>query len=192
MGAKFKQTEKDDFYIRMIECGFSLIKHGGIKAVNIDTVTKKCFVAKGTFYNLFTDKADFIYKIMTYKRQQSKQIIHTYLNRKGKLSKQGLADYLHYLANENPNIFSYLTAQETKWLVSKWPADYLENEENDETTAQRIISFLSKPKEIPDWKLFCNYLKLISWALNSKDYLIPDTADALIAQLIHAACNCVC
>ena len=97
------------------------------------------YVAKGNFYNLFESKTEFLYQVMIYKRQESKNKLLDYLNSCGRLSWDGLYAYLHWLADENPNIFSYLDGQHTRWLVSKWPPEYLENEENDEQTARRII-----------------------------------------------------
>lgn len=192
MAAKFTEKEKNALRIQMMQMGFHMLKSGGIRNVNIDAITKNCFVAKGSFYTLFESKTDFLYQIMRYKRQESKNKIIEYLSENGLLSRDGLKAYLQWLADENPNIFSYLDGQHTRWLVSKWPPEYLENEENDEQTARRIISLLSDPKKDPDWKLFCNYLKLLALTLNSRELLIKDAADRLIHNLIEDACNCVC
>ena len=54
---------------------------------------------------------------MIYKRQESKDKIKEYLSANGQLSRDGLIAYLHWLADENPNIFSYLDGQHTRWLV---------------------------------------------------------------------------
>lgn len=192
MSAKFTDEDKEKLRIEMIQLGFKTLKTGGIRGVNIDEITKKCFVAKGSFYNLFESKTEFLYQVMIYKRQESKDKIKEYLNKDGKLSRKGLMSYFHWLADENPNIFSYLDGQHTRWLISKWPPEYLENEENDEQTARRIISLLSNPRKNPDWKLFCNYLKLLALALNSRELLITEATDTLIDNLIEDACDCVC
>ena len=192
MSAKFTDEDKEKLRIEMIQLGFKMLKTGGIRRVNIDEITKKCFVAKGSFYNLFESKTEFLYQIMIYKRQESKDKIKEYLNKDGKLSRKGLMSYFHWLADENPNIFSYLDGQHTRWLISKWPPEYLENEENDEQTARRIISLLSNPRKNPDWKLFCNYLKLLALTLNSRELLITEATDTLIDNLIEDACYCVC
>lgn len=192
MSAKFTDEDKEKLRIEMIQLGFKMLKTGGIRSVNIDEITKKCFVAKGSFYNLFESKTEFLYQIMIYKRQESKDKITEYLNKDGKLSRKGLMSYFHWLADENPNIFSYLDGQHTRWLISKWPPEYLENEENDEQTARRIISLLLNPRKNPDWKLFCNYLKLLALTLNSRELLITEATDTLIDNLIEDACNCVC
>ena len=192
MPAKFTDEDKEKLRIEMIQLGFKMLKTGGIRRVNIDEITKKCFVAKGSFYNLFESKTEFLYQVMIYKRQESKDKIKEYLNKDGKLSRKGLMSYFHWLADENPNIFSYLDGQHTRWLISKWPPEYLENEENDEQTARRIISLLSNPRKNPDWKLFCNYLKLLALTLNSRELLITEATDTLIDNLIEDACDCVC
>lgn len=192
MSAKFTDEDKEKLRIEMIQLGFKMLKTGGIRRVNIDEITKKCFVAKGSFYNLFESKTEFLYQVMIYKRQESKDKIKEYLNKDGKLSRKGLMSYFHWLADENPNIFSYLDGQHTRWLISKWPPEYLENEENDEQTARRIISLLSNPRKNPDWKLFCNYLKLLALTLNSRELLITEATDTLIDNLIEDACYCVC
>ena len=192
MSAKFTDEDKCNLRIQMIQFGFTLLKEKGIHGVNIDEITRRCYVAKGTFYTLFESKTEFLYQVMIYKRQESKDKIKEYLSANGQLSRDGLIAYLHWLADENPNIFSYLDGQHTRWLVSKWPPEYLENEENDEQTARRIISLLSDPKADPNWKLFCNYLKLLALTLNSKELLIKDATGQLIGKLIEGACDCVC
>lgn len=168
------------------------MRKGGIKAVNIDVLTKQCFIAKGTFYNLFTNKADFLYTVMRRKREYTKEKLNDFLSDNGKLSRQGLYNYLQWLCEENPNIFSYLNEQETRWLISKWPTEYLKNENNDETTAFWIISYLEFPKPIPDWQLFCNFLKLAAWTLNSREFLIEEAYRRTIDILLNNACDCIC
>ena len=125
MSAKFTDEDKEKLRIEMIQLGFKTLKTGGIRGVNIDEITKKCFVAKGSFYNLFESKTEFLYQVMIYKRQESKDKIKEYLNKDGKLSRKGLMSYFHWLADENPNIFSYLDGQHTRWLISKWPPEYI-------------------------------------------------------------------
>lgn len=70
MGAKFSEEEKATLRIQMIQQGFRALKEGGISAVNIDEITGKCYVAKGTFYNLFESKTEFLYQVMIYQWRQ--------------------------------------------------------------------------------------------------------------------------
>lgn len=192
MSNKFSEEEREKIREQLIDSGFDFLRKGGIKAVNIDVLTEQCFIAKGTFYHIFSSKSDFLYSIMQRKRQQTKEKLNDFLDENGTLSQQGLYGYLQWLCEANPNIFSYLNEQETRWLVSKWPKAYLENENNDEATALWIIAYLANPKPCPDWQLFCNLLKLAAWTLNSKEFLISDAYQQTIHILIENACKCIC
>ena len=192
MSNKFPEAERERIRERLFDTGFDLLRKGGIKAVNIDVLTEQCFIAKGTFYYVFPSKSDFLYSVMRRKRAQTKEKLKDFLNENGLLSRQGLYEYLQWMCAENPNIFSYLNEQETRWLVSEWPKEYLESENNDQVTAFWLISYLADPKPSPDWQLFCNLLKLAAWTLNSKEFLISDAYQQTIHILITSACQCVC
>lgn len=40
--------------------------------------------------------------------------------------------------------------------------------------------------------LFCNYLKFLALALDSRELLIGEASDRLIDNLIEDACACIC
>lgn len=192
MANVFSDEERNNITEKFINLGFELLKQGGIKAVNIDILVSKCFVSKGTFYNIFKDKSDFIYSIICKKRMQTKEKLNDYLSEDGQLSREGLFNYLKWMCDEDSNIFSYLNKQETRWLISKWPIEYLEDEDKDEKTASWIIAHIKKTKEVPNWQLFCNCLKLMAWTVNSKEFLIEEAYNQTINMLINNACDCVC
>lgn len=56
------EEERGKIKEQLINLGFDLLRKGSIKAVNIVVLTERCFIAKGTFYNLFPSKTDFLSK----------------------------------------------------------------------------------------------------------------------------------
>lgn len=191
MAKGFSEEERERLRATLIEEGFSRLKSGGLRAVNMEEIARACYISKGSVFNLFPSKTDFLYQIMLTKRQQTKERLKRYLDADGRLPFDGLYRYLSWMCEENPNIFSYISAQETKWLVSRWPIEFLQNCENDEETAAWIISYLKTPRPTPDWQQFCNFLKLGAWALSSPDYLIREAAPRTIEQLIRMACESI-
>ena len=125
--------------------GFRMLKESGLAGVNIDKLTDKTFIAKGTFYNFFENKSEYMYHMMIHERNRSKEKLISYLNNKGKLTKDSLKAYLLWLSSENPNVFAYLTDAEKKRLVVSWSDRYIEDEENDSKTMHTLISLLDKP-----------------------------------------------
>ncbi len=69
---KRKETEQS-----MLEDGFQMIRKGGLKAVNIGGIASDCHISKGCFYSFYKSKAEFIYAIMIYKRNQARERLTT-------------------------------------------------------------------------------------------------------------------
>ncbi|MCR5452711.1 MAG: TetR/AcrR family transcriptional regulator [Lachnospiraceae bacterium] len=188
----FSDENKENLRIRLIDEGFAMLKKGGLSSVNIDKLTADAYIAKGTFYNLFENKSEFMYHMMIHKRTRAKDMLISYLNVDGKLTKDSLKDYLLWLSSENPNVFAFLTDAEKKRLTSSWKDKYIEDEDNDGKTMHMLISLLDNPRKNPDWKLACNYMKLIAVSLTMKKIFIRDNYEEMINSLIENIANLLC
>ncbi len=188
----FTNENRDELKIKLLDKGFKMLKKNGLSGVNIDTLTVDTYIAKGTFYNLFENKSEFIYHMMIHERTRSKEKLLSYLNSSGKLKKDSLRDYLKWLSTENPNVFAFLTDAEKKRLVSSWSDKYIEDENNDNKTMHMLISLLDSPRKNPDWKLACNYMKLLAVSLATKKVFIKENYSAMIDSLIDQIVDILC
>ena len=130
--------------------------------------------------------------MMIHERTRAKGKLLSYLDSSGKLTKDSLRDYLKWLSAENPNIFAYLTTAEKKRLVSTWSDRYIENEVNDSDTMHMLISLLRSPVTDPDWRLACNYMKLIAVSLATKEVFIKENYKAMVDSLINQIVDMLC
>ena len=188
----FTNENRDEIRLNLLNKGFKQLKKGGLSAVNIDKLTDETYIAKGTFYNLFKNKSEFMYHMMSHERTRAKEKLLSYLNDSGKLTKDSLRDYLKWLSAENPNVFSFLTDAEKKRLVSSWSDKYIEDEGNDSKTMHMLISLLESPADAPDWMLACNYMKLIAVSLTTKEVFIKENYNAMIDSLIRHIVDMLC
>jgi len=188
----FTDENRDEIRKKLLDKGFKMLKKGGLSAVNIDKLTEETYIAKGTFYNLFENKSEFMYHMMIHERNRAKEKLLSYLNDSGKLTKDSLRDYLKWLSAENPNVFAFLTDAEKKRLIASWSDKYIEDESNDSKTMHMLISLLESPTTEPDWKLACNYMKLIAISLATKKVFIKENYNAMINSLIEQILNMLC
>ena len=188
----FTEENRDEIRKKLLDKGFKMLKKNGLVTVNIDKLTEETYIAKGTFYNLFENKSEFMYHMMIHERTRSKEKLLSYLNSRGKLTKDSLRDYLKWLSTENPNVFAYLTDAEKKRLITSWSDKYIEDEGNDSKTMHMLISLLESPADDPDWKLACNYMKLIAVSLTTKKVFIKENYTAMIDSLIEQILNMLC
>ncbi len=185
----FTDDNKASLRTELLDNGFIMLKNGGLSAVNIDKLTADTYIAKGTFYNLFVNKSEFMYHMMIHERTRSKEKLFSYLNNNGKLTKDSLKNYLMWLSSENPNVFAYLSEAEKKRLVSSWKEKYIEDENNDNDTMFMLIFLIDNPAKNPDWMLACNYMKLIAVSLTMKNIFIHDNYEEMIKSLINNIVN---
>jgi len=188
----FTDENRNEIRKKLLDKGFKMLKKGGLSAVNIDKLTEETYIAKGTFYNLFENKYEFMYHMMIHERTRAKEKLLTYLNDSSKLTKDSLRDYLKWLSAENPNVFAFLTDAEKKRLIASWSDKYIEDESNDSKTMHMLISLLESPAKDPDWKLACNYMKLIAISLATKKVFIKENYNAMIDSLIEQILNMLC
>ena len=188
----FTDENKEELRRNLLDIGFEMLKNGGLSAVNIDQLTADAYIAKGTFYNLFENKSEFMYHMMIHERTRAKEKLISYLNGSGRLTKDSLHAYLKWLAAENPNVFAFLSEAEKKRLVSSWSDRYIEDEDNDHQTMHMLISLLEKPAADPDWMLACNYMKLLAVSLTTKEVFIKENYNAMIDSLIGQIVDLLC
>ncbi|MBP3233345.1 MAG: hypothetical protein J6M65_02820 [Eubacterium sp.] len=188
----FTEENRESLRIKLLDEGFIMSKKGGLSSVNIDKLTADSYIAKGTFYNLFVNKSEFMYHMMIHERNRAKDKLVSYLNDKGKLTKDSLKDYLMWLSSENPNVFAYLTEAEKKRLVSSWKDKYIEDEDNDSETMNMLISLIDTPSKNTDWKLACNYMKLLAVSLTMRNIFIQDNYEDMIESLIKNIVYILC
>ena len=188
----FTAENRAELRRNLLNIGFEMLKNGGLSAVNIDQLTADAYIAKGTFYNLFENKSEFMYHMMIHERTRAKEKLISYLNDSGRLTKDSLHAYLKWLAAENPNVFAFLSEAEKKRLVSSWSDRYIEDEDNDHQTMHMLISLLEKPAADPDWMLACNYMKLMAVSLTTKEVFIKENYNAMIDSLIGQSVNLLC
>lgn len=60
----FDDAGREKLRTQMLENGFQLIKHFGLKKTSISDIAKASGIAAGTFYNFFQSKEEFVYHII--------------------------------------------------------------------------------------------------------------------------------
>lgn len=184
MPAIFSQQQKEKLREQLLITGFELLKQFGYRKMTIDDITKKCAIAKGTFYRFFKSKEDFIYELMIYERNKEKQVLLASLDADGHLSQSAFKSYVKNMFHNSVNIFSYMTQEEITLLQSSWSEEYLLNVENDEKTSNWLLGFIPDKSPNIDWRIFANYMKAIAIVEVYKSMLNHETADIFLDQLI--------
>jgi AcrR family transcriptional regulator len=169
----------------LLENGYNLIKTYGLKKTSISDITKSSGIATGTFYNFFKTKEEFVYRIVVYKREQSKNTLAE-LTSNGKIDRNAFKRYLSTLFTSDNNIFVYLSDDEISQLKARWPEEYWRSSSNDQNTVSHILDILEEHRPECDWQVLSNMFKAMTLIGHGKDQLYSEKYEETINIFIDS------
>jgi len=169
----FDEAGREKVRNLLLENGFNLIKAYGLKKTSVNDIAKASGIATGTFYNFFKTKEEFVYQIILYKRQQSKDRLAD-LMKNGTIDKKVFRRYLEEIFLLDNNIFEYLNEREVALLKARWPEEYWKDSGNDEKVMKWILEHLEDKNPKCDWKVFANLCKCIALIGHGKEQLYQE------------------
>jgi len=178
----FDDEIREEIRGRMLDTGFTLIKKFGLKKTTIDDVTRASGVAKGTFYNFFKTKEEFVYQIIIYKRRLIRTLFESMIEGNGgEVDRKLLREMLRAIINGDYNLIAYLNSDDMAVLVARWPRDYALNAENDEKILQWVLENARHIRAGCDIRVFINIYKAAATGLADREALYPDAIDETAA-----------
>lgn len=179
----FDEEKRTALRKQMLKNGFELIKKYGYKKTSVEDITKMSGISKGTFYNFFTTKEEFVHEIIVHKRDCVKNEFQKLLDKKGYLDRTSFKKYLGKIVFNDNNLFAYLNEDEIAILNTRWPKEYFINDTNDEKTSTWILSHITGLSPKCDWRIFANYMKAIA--------IIQANSQKLIQEVYTETLNCL-
>jgi AcrR family transcriptional regulator len=169
----------------MLDNGFSLIKRFGLKKTTIEDVTRASGVAKGTFYNFFKTKEEFVYQIIIYKRRLIKARYAEMVSENDNVVDRALLrDMLYKIINGDYNLVTYLNRDDMAMLTARWPKEYLMNAENDEKMLLWILERTPLKRVECDWRVFANIYKIVAMGIAEREQLHQDYIEETVVQFV--------
>ena len=181
----FDEETREDIRGQMLDNGFSLIKRYGLKKTTIEDVTRASGVAKGTFYNFFKTKEEFVYQIIIYKRRLIKARYAEMVSENDNVVDRALLrDMLYKIINGDYNLVTYLNRDDMAMLTARWPKEYLMNAENDEKMLLWILERTPMKRSECEWRVFANIYKIVAMGIAERDQLHQDHIDETVVQFV--------
>jgi len=183
----FDSETREDIRSQMLENGYSLIKRFGLKKTTIEDVTRSSGVAKGTFYNFFKTKEEFIYQIVIHKRRQIHERSMEMISANGgAVDRRMLRGLLRLVINGDYSLLTYLSRDDIAVLAARWPKGYMENAYDDEKMFSLIYDKVTRRSSECDWKVFINLYKIAVLGLSERERLNADTLGETVTLLIES------
>ncbi len=187
----FNDEKRKQVRINLLENGFENIKRFGMKRTSIEEVAKASGIAKGTFYNFFPSKEEFIASIIQYKREVFKREIMALISEEGGLTKECIRKILKRMAFGEDNLYSYLTAEDLAVLTARAPKSIIPMEEDVAVTTNAFLRLIPDKCTNCDWKVIANYVKIIALTSTNRKMLLEGAVEKNIDGIISLIIDCI-
>jgi len=168
----------------LLKNGFELIKKYGMRKTSVEEIAKSCGIAKGTFYNFFKSKEEFVFEIIQNKRNKAKEYFKSLVDKNGYMDKKEVRQYLEYMVNPDNNLYLYLTAEDLAVLHARLPKGIIPKDEEVKATTTLLMKCIKDISPSCDWRVLANYLKIIALASINKDKIIEEALPANISGIL--------
>lgn len=187
------ETEKQQQKALLLNHGEKLIFRYGISKVSVDDIVKEAGVAKGTFYNFFSSKDDFLYELIFQIHEAGFAEIHQILEEISKAPSSEKRTQIKqfflrlykspqqkFFLDEHDEIQRFL-ARYSKETLAKLEA--MENANYLQLFSKLGIKSGKKPEIVQ------NFVHIIYFGGAHKDVLVTDYVDETIEMMLEGLLN---
>lgn len=182
----FSREDKKKIRMKLLTEGRKMMIERGITKTNIDELAENAGIAKGTFYNFFPSKQDFILEIIHYyqdeKLAQLKQLAE---DKKGKLAPEEALKWYKTLYRQQENPLYQVGKKDMDWIKTKIPSERLFRPEVDIQTAKLILSMIEGVREDIDCRVLANFPKMAALALENKNFMHQEVLEINFQMIIE-------
>lgn len=180
----FNEEKRMNIRASLLKNGFELIKKYGMKKTSIEEIAKSCGIAKGTFYNFFNSKEEFVFEIIQDKRNETKRYFRSLLDKNGHMDRTEVRQYLEHMADPENNLYLYLTAEDIAILHTRLPKGIIPKDEDVKTTTTLLMDCIKGRSPSCDWRVLANYIKIIALVSLNKDKVIKEALSVNLSGIL--------
>ena len=188
MGKAFTEEEKKIIKERIkTEC-YHLFLEKGIKKTNIEDITKRVGIAKGGFYNFYTNKEEVLYDLMDDDMEQQIQNALSHMEESTENPKEALLEMIrHHCKHMRDRKAVWMREPDIMEILSrKSLKDNIRITERNRAVLQKYRDFWLKQGSIKSMdleKLLCLFYMSEVMYIN-REYIISEEFDTVFEQCI--------
>lgn len=185
MPSVFSKEDKIRIKSQLLSEGRKMMLERGITKTNIDELAEIAGIAKGTFYNFFPSKQDFILEIIhSYQDEKLTQLKQLAEDKKGKLTLDETFRWYTTLYRPQENPLYHVRKKDMDWIMAKIPPERLFRPEVDIETSSLILSLIDHVRDGIDCRVLANFPKIMALALEHKEFLHQEVLETNFQMIV--------
>lgn len=192
MPAIFTKRAREAMHEKLLHSGFELISREGIRSLTVEEVAQRSGIAKGTFYNFFPSKEEFVYQVILSRRILICEILENLAEQAGGLvGRSAFQEWLQLMWKSDNNLYRQISSEDWEYIRERWPIERSFDEDIDHETSEWLFSKLTGVRNDVNWKVFANLQKMLALMNMNHAIIHADALDETTDAVIEKMCDMI-
>lgn len=185
MPTGFTKEQQETIKEKLFIAGIKLIREWGVQRTTVDKLTKKCGIAKGSFYLFYSSKEEYLLALSEYANAKMQDMLLKKLSgRKQMTTKEFFEFYREYLYSDY-DLMGSMNIDDFLWLKQHMADYHLFDPSLQIITLKQWLKLMSDARKDIDPGTVVNLIKSIYAMREHRDTLIEASLDNSIEIVLR-------
>lgn len=188
----FSVQEQEKIRENMFTEGLQLLKEYGVQRMTVDKLTKRCQIAKGSFYHFYDSKESYLRALMAYAGQKVEEMWQAALAGRKQMTTHEFFQFFHEYLYSDYDLLRFVTIEDSLWIQKHLvDPDYFKAK-NQMAELERWLSMMSDARKDVDHGVVANLIKSIYAMRESRATMVESALDDTISIMLRTIENYIC
>lgn len=185
MPASFTKEQQEEIREQLFHTGIRLSKTLGMQRMTVSKLTASCGIAKGSFYNFYKSKEEFILALKKWTDRKTEEMLERKLAGRRQMPAHEFVEFFREFLYSEYDLMNGLTVADFFWLKTHMADADLFNLADQLETVKRWLSLVLDVREEIDYGTVVNLMKSIYAMREHKANLIEESLDNSIEMVLR-------
>ncbi len=188
----FTVQEQEKIRENMFTEGLQLLKEYGVQRMTVDKLTKRCQIAKGSFYHFYDSKESYLRALMAYAGQKVEETRQAALAGRKQMTTHEFFQFFREYLYSDYDLLRFVTIEDFLWIQKHLvDPDYFKAK-NQMAELERWLSMMSDARKDVDHGVVANLIKSIYAMRESRATMVESALDDTISIMLRTIENYIC
>lgn len=184
MPVGFTDEEQKEIKENLFYAGIELICELGVQRTTVDKLTKKCGIAKGSFYLFYSSKEEYLMALAMFASEQTSKMLKKKLAGRQQMTTAEFFEFFKEYLYSDYDLMGSLRINDFFWLKEHMSDYHLFDPDEQMITMKQWLGLMSDAKADIDTGTVVNLIKAIYAMREHRDNLVESSLDNSIDILL--------
>lgn len=185
MPEAFSKEQQEEIREQLFHAGVHLSRTLGVQRMTVARLTASCGIAKGSFYNFYKSKEEFILALAKWADRKTEEMLVRKLAGGRQMSTHEFFGFFREFLSSEYDLMNGLAVDDFLWLKTHMTEADLFNPLDQLEVVKTWLSLISDAREDIDYGTVVNLMKSIYAMREHRDTLVEESLDNSIEMVIR-------